>query len=334
MSRRSRQEFPQVLLLASRYDLACDYVIAHLRRKSITYLRLNSEDFSNSAVHLDPIRRRLVIERGEHCYCVTPQRLSSVLFRRPVFLRDYGEDHRSLGERFSRFQWAAFVRNLMLFEDALWINNPTATYKAEHKAVQLSVASNIGFDVPETRVTNSPCPHLLGKRCDCLAIKGLDTVLLRDNGQEIFGFTTFESSRRLQPDVWRSAPATIQAALTNKLDIRVTVIGNRVFAASITVDGNPVSEDWRRYKGDAQFHNFDLPREIAERCRMLVKSLGLVFGAIDLALCDDKYYFLEVNPTGEWAWLVDSAGLPIDEAIADTLSVEVPDCVSSVYKKC
>ncbi len=186
----SEEGQPQVLLIASRYDLTCDYVVAHLRRKSIPYLRLNTEDFTASAVELDPVCRRLVIQRGGRSYCITPQGLRSVFFRRPVFLRDYGDDHRSPAERFSHLQWAAFVRNLMLFSEARWINNPVATYRAEHKAVQLSVAAHLGFAVPPTRVTNSPHPSSLGDGCRRVAVKGLDTVLLRADGYEVFGFTT------------------------------------------------------------------------------------------------------------------------------------------------
>ncbi len=315
---------PQVLVIASRYDLTCDYVIAGLRRRSIPYLRLNSEDLAALAIELDPIRRRLVIQRAGRSYCVTPHGLRSVFFRRPVFLRDYGDDHRSSAEQFSRLQWAAFFRNLMLFNEARWFNDPVATYRAEHKAVQLSTAAKLGFAVPLTRITNSPHPHSFGDGCKRVAVKGLDTILLRADGLEMFGFTTFEATDKLEPDVWRAAPATIQAALVNKLDIRVTVIEDRVFSASITANGAPLSGDWRTQKRNVQFHKFDLPRETAERCQMLVKSLGLRFGGIDLALSGREYYFLEVNPTGEWAWLVDAAGLPIDEAIAEALSREAP----------
>jgi glutathione synthase/RimK-type ligase-like ATP-grasp enzyme len=140
----------------------------------------------------------------------------------------------------------------------------------------------------------------------------------------MFGFTTFEATDKLEPDAWRAAPATIQAALMDKLDIRVTVIEDRVLSASITENGAPLIGDWRTRKSNVQFRKFDLPREIADRCQMLVKSLGLRFGGIDLALSDGEYYFLEVNPTGEWAWLVDTADLPIDDAIAEALSREAP----------
>jgi hypothetical protein len=313
---------PQVLLLASRYDITCDYVVSQLRRRSVRYFRLNSEDLSDSTVELDPIQRRLEIRRKADNYVVTPDCLRSVLFRRPVFLHAYGDDDRLPAERFSRIQWAAFMRNLMLFCEARWINDPVATYRAEQKAVQLSVAAKVGFAVPETRVTNAPHPYLLRDGSHHVAIKGLDTVLLHADGEEIFGFTTFERSAALEPHAWCSAPATIQTALTNKLDIRVTVVEAQVFAASITANGQPIAGDWRTQKNDRRFSKYSLPEEIASHCRRLVELLGLRFGGIDLALQNGEYYFLEINPTGEWAWLVDAAGLPIDAAIADALARE------------
>lgn len=311
--------YPQVLLLASRYDVTCDYVVSQLRRRPVQYLRLNSEDLCDSNVEMDPVRRRLDVEYGGGRYVVTPTSLRSVLFRRPVFLREYGAHDHSPAERFSQLQWAAFMRNLVLFHEARWINDPVATYRAEQKALQLSIAAQLGFAVPETRVTNAPHPDLLRDASGIVAMKGLDTVLLRAGDEELFGFTTFACAEELAPAAWRSAPATIQAALTDKLDIRVTVVEDRVFAASITAKGQPIVGDWRASKAGSHFAQYNLPEEIHRRCRRLVEILGLSFGGIDLALHNGEYYFLEINPTGEWAWLVDAAGLPIDEAIADVL---------------
>ena len=311
---------PRVLLLSSRYDLTCDFVVSQLRQRDVKYLRINSEDLCDSTVELDPIRRRLEISRAGMHAVLTPDNLHSVLFRRPVFLSCYGDDARSAEERFSQIQWAALMRNLMLFHEARWFNNPAATYRAEQKAVQLAVAAQAGFEIPETRITNSPHPDLLLGGSKRVAIKGLDTVMIRDDGQEMFGFTTFEDAASLEPAAWRSAPTIIQAALINKLDIRVTVVEDKVFAACITVDGERITKDWRTHKGNVSFSAYDLPEEIAQRCRRLLKTLGLRFGGIDLALQEGRYYFLEVNPTGEWSWLVNSAGLPIDVAIAEALS--------------
>ena len=97
------------------------------------------------------------------------------------------------------------------------------------------------------------------------------------------------------------------------------MVGGKVFSASVSQGGGSIKGDWRLKKTGAEFQPFDLPSVVAERCVQLTQSLGLVFGALDLALQGEQYFFLEINPTGEWAWLVDQSSLPIDEAIADEL---------------
>lgn len=182
---------PSVLLLASRFDFTCDFVAAALRRRGVEYLRLNSEDLPNCSLTLDPVARRLTGSLNDVQFCITSTSLRSVLFRRPVFLRDYGDDHSSAQDRFIRIQWASFMQNLALFDGARWYNSPSSTYRAEHKAIQLHEAARIGMRVPATVVTNVPsyaCTSLSGPQ---YAIKGLDTVMVREDGDEMFGFTTF-----------------------------------------------------------------------------------------------------------------------------------------------
>ena len=50
-----------------------------------------------------------------------------------------------------------------------------------------------------------------------------------------------------------------------------------------------------------------------------MNKLQLNFGGIDFALVDDKYYFIEVNPTGEWAWLEDVFNGDISKEIVKSL---------------
>ena len=47
----------------------------------------------------------------------------------------------------------------------------------------------------------------------------------------------------------------------------------------------------------------------------MLYDLGLVYGAFDfIRTPDDDLVFLEVNPTGEWAWLEDQLGFPMRDA--------------------
>jgi D-alanine-D-alanine ligase-like ATP-grasp enzyme len=64
----------------------------------------------------------------------------------------------------------------------------------------------------------------------------------------------------------------------------------------------------------------DLPASIAEQCVRLTQSFNLRFSAIDLVLdVEGEYWFLEMNPNGQWAWVESRVGLPISETIVDEL---------------
>ena len=311
---------PQVLLLASKFDLACDYVVSQLRRRGASYFRLNTEDFDQFAIIAFPDEPSVQI-RGEGLEILLEQpQLKAIYFRRGVYPREAYTSQESPDEQLIKIHRSAFMRSFLIFESCLWMNHPVATYQAEHKTVQLATAKRIGFYIPRTVITN----HASGIRAaaqgeETVAIKGLDTVLVRDGDSETFGYTTIMETTAAEQGYLSSAPLVAQQALTEKLDLRVTVVGEQVFCSSVTRTGQPIQGDWRLEKEGSTFRAYELPEEIEKRCIQFTQELGLAFGAIDLAVQDGTYYFLEINPTGEWAWLVDRSNLPIDEAIADRL---------------
>lgn len=312
---------PSVLILASRFDLTCDFVVSALRRLGTKYIRLNTEDLPEISISLDPKRTEIRVKMGGNEFRLSENNVRSVFYRRPVFLRDYGGSPLSPLEQFKRHQWATFIRNFIILRNACWMNHPAATYVAEHKAYQLTVANDIGFDIPETIVANSLESVFRNKAMQHhVAVKGIDTVMVRDGESETFGYTTLTKTTELSQDQVQAAPVVFQEALKHKLDLRVTVVGPDVFAVSITKGGKRIEGDWRCEKTEAHFEPYELPEEVRAKCRNLVSELKLTFGAIDLALGGKSFYFLEINPTGEWGWLVDAAGLAIDESVAVRLA--------------
>lgn len=51
-------------------------------------------------------------------------------------------------------------------------------------------------------------------------------------------------------------------------------------------------------------------------------ELNLNFGGIDLVYSNGRYYFIEVNPTGEWGWLEVKTDMKISSAIKAALCGE------------
>ena len=309
---------PKVLILSNLYDFSTDLVVLSLKDAGVPYLRLNREQLADHYLALDPLAPKLTVRGPSGVYDVG-QDLVSIWFRQPVFLRNTPSVPLSPEEQLERSQWMAFLRGLSVFRGVAWMNPPSATYIAESKPYQLAIAKDCGFKVPETLATND-ASRISETFPDSLVIKSLDTVLLRDGGYDLFIYTILNPGGELAEETVSVVPLLAQEALEEKTDIRVTVVGNEVFAVRILSQGSGIEGDWRVVpKSELEYRDTALNRDIIERCKMLTRSLSLSFAAIDLIETHQGVYFVEINPTGGWGWL-STAERSIDKAIASWLA--------------
>lgn len=308
----------EVLVIADKYDFTTDFVCIELDLRQASYLRLNRDEFHKWKITLDTNTFDISATSDEFKYNISHESLKSIYYRAPIFLRDTNQIN-SLEEQLYSEQWMSFVRNLLMFDKVLWVNNPEKTYTAENKIVQLKKAKEIGFDIPYTIITNTN-DILVDER---YVVKSLDTAFFNIKGKEGFVYSNIIDKEKLESANLNLAPVTIQEYIHPKIDIRVTVVGHDVFATTITSEGKGVDIDWRIVKDNVEFKTISLPQIIKEKCILLLKELGLNFGAIDLLKTpENKFVFLEINPTGEWAWLVHTTNQPIHKSITNLLVME------------
>jgi glutathione synthase/RimK-type ligase-like ATP-grasp enzyme len=118
-------------------------------------------------------------------------------------------------------------------------------------------------------------------------------------------------------------PTLFQQYIAKATELRITVVGNSVFAAEMYTQIDPrTTIDWRRGSPVAVPHRpVTLPPAVERCCLELVHRLGLTFGAIDMVRTPDgEFVFLEINPNGQWAWIEGLTGLQIAKKIAEVLS--------------
>ena len=103
----------------------------------------------------------------------------------------------------------------------------------------------------------------------------------------------------------RLAPGIFQEHIIKKTDIRVTLIGNQLFAAEIhSQDNKDTVTDWRALNTDLLTTPIELPTKIASLCINYIRSYNLNFGVIDLIRTpDNNYIFLELNSTGQFYFI-------------------------------
>jgi len=199
--------------------------------------------------------------------------------------------------------------------------------RAEHKPLQLRLAREVGLEVPPTLVTNDPAEaRSFYEECRGRVVaKMLSSFAVYDReGSEHVVFTNPVTPEDLKDlSGLRLCPMTFQERVEKALELRSTVVGGRVFTASIDSKASErAAHDWRRDGlGLAEeWREYALPREVEERLLALARRLGLNYGAADFILTPEgRHVFLEINPAGEFFWLERRPGLPISAALAELL---------------
>lgn len=313
-----------ILLLTSVLDYSADLVVRQLMKSGAHYVRLNVEDYrlgTECTFSPEMVSTLEVAHAG--ATAIQVRDIQSVYFRCGTSVANFRPSDTEPLANLAATQWNAFVRGLESLPAMQWMNRPSATYRAEQKICQLQEAHRLGFDVPPTIVTNDARKAVDAAKewaCDVVVVKPLDTVLLCEGSLELFAFSEFVRLGDLAEIDIRSAPVIVQRAIHPKIDLRVTVVRNEVFCVRITDEGRGVDGDWRHRHASASFTPYELSATLAGKCRALVRSFGLSFGALDFADDGHRTWFLELNPTGEWGWLVAKAGQEIDVAIVRALT--------------
>lgn len=308
-----------ILIITYKKDYTADYLINKLNGLKIKYYRLNCEDIFKQKISMINNISIVASINGINQF-------DSVWFRR-VTLPDLDLDITEAEYQYYYLELESFLSNLWHSISAnKWLSVPDDIYKAENKILQLKVASLIGFSIPKTLVSydyDEIKSFYLGCNANII-IKPLHSGRI-DESQSRCGqiFTSGISGEDL--DKLRESqplPSIYQENIPKDIEVRVTVVGCRVYAASVDSKANQNTQtDWRKEK--LKFERFSLSDDIKEKCITLVKKLNLNFGAIDLIKKPNgDFVFLEINPNGQWVWIENDTGLKISHAIIDFLTTE------------
>ena len=121
-------------------------------------------------------------------------------------------------------------------------------------------------------------------------------------------------------------PLFAQAYVEKKIEIRIFFLKNQLFPMAIFSQQDDTTRlDYRHYDTEKPNRNvpFALPDAVAERVRTFIEFAQLDTGSIDLILGEDHvYYFLEVNPCGQFSWVSLHCNYYLEEKIAQYLTDE------------
>src|SRR5262249_1555686 len=132
---------------------------------------------------------------------------------------------------------ATFVRDVWNVLPCRWLpGQPAVVHRAQLKASQLRIAAELGLELPPTLMTNSPEEFLdfyrqhNGHIVSKLAGFAFDRVM----GDTFCRYTEVVSKRTVgYAAQLQYCPMILQAYIPKRLELRITVVGQEVFAAEI-----------------------------------------------------------------------------------------------------
>ncbi|MBD0743168.1 ATP-grasp ribosomal peptide maturase [Streptomyces sp. CBMA152] len=315
-----------VLVVTALEDVTADWVIAALNEREVPVVRLDPADIGPALTfgfrigedspawdgRLRTGSREVELGEVAAVYCRRPTPYAARFGHLTAQQRDFctAEARQGLG---------GVLNDL---HTTLYVNHPAAVTAADFKPAQLRRFAELGLTIPATLVTNdieavrkfaAEHEHIIYK-----PFRGLPA------GED--GHTGAIWAQRVNPDSFDTALAVtahlFQAEIPKTGDVRVTVVGTKVFAQKIAAPDGAL--DWRRGNWDELIHApITVPAPVQAALHRYLASFGLVFGCFDFALTGDgdeagHWTAIECNPNGQWGWLPDAPA--ITEAFADILS--------------
>ncbi|WKE64854.1 hypothetical protein PVT67_14450 [Gallaecimonas kandeliae] len=327
----------KILIVTHSDDLHADRLEPLLAARGQSFFRVNLDQFPRDyrlTQHLDHRRHGGMLEHLPSGTELQLDQVGATWMRKPAPYAFLSPDLSPQEAAYARQETDQAMFGWLYSLDCFWMSHPVQMRGAMWKGEQLKRARELGFTVPRSLVSNCPdavrafkaevggdiifkslsSPHLAADEvgdADRIS-QGLPTTLITDDLLE-------------ELDGVRELPCHFQEYVPKAYELRVTLIGDRLFAAKIHSQDDPRTQvDSRDMSAPIRYEATALPAEVAERCRHFVQSYGLNYSALDLIVTpDNDHVFLENNPNGQFLYvdqLVPELGLM--ETLADTLARE------------
>lgn len=312
-----------ILVITERFDPTSDSVIQVLNERQCPVLRWNLDTYPQaSTLTYRASKSGFDGEVGADGRTVSFGDIG-VVFCRASRASGFPADLNAKEREFALRETEGVVNSLSAVTDWRWVNDPRRDAIATRKVTQLAVARRLGLTIPRTVITNDPeTVKSFYAECGGMAIyKALSPAMNLAEGKLLFTSALTED-KLSQIGLIQHTPGIFQELIPKEYEVRLTVVGEKMFAAKIHSQKNERSKiDWRIAALELEHETIELPADIRNKVREFMNEFGLVYGCLDFIVTPEgEYVFLENNPRGQYLWVENFTGMLITEAIVDALS--------------
>lgn len=316
-----------VLILTSEEDVTADLVVTQLTAQGTPLFRVDPEHFPGRV----DLTARVTAGGGVVGHIAAYGRRLPLHEVRSVWRRRPGPPGQGATVQ---AEWVALESERALYgalraTTARWMNHPDAIAQSRYKVWQLETARRAGLRVPDTLFTTVP------EDAAAFAASAGPLIVKSVSGRHPEDPPVTLPTCRVEAGAdfaGVAASATcLQAEVAKVRDLRLTVVGDRMFPCYIEPRGGEL--DWRFLPAEeCSWTIGEIPEEVRAGARRYMAAAGLVYAALDFAVdAHGTCWFLEANQGGQFGFVELATGAPISQAIAEWLghppSAEARGCL-------
>src|SRR5579885_1067685 len=229
---------PTVLVLTQQLDAHADLVIRELHHRNAQVIRFNTADFPHKAtlVARHTTGRTWEGELVVDQHALSLQEITGMWYRRPT-PSEIDPALPPAAQQFAQAEARMAIGGVLRSLSCRWVNRPEKMVAADYKPYQLEMARACGLETPDTLLTNSAhaARQFLAEHPYGIIYKTLSGALVfSESGEPLSIYTSRVSLQDLeQEDSIRQTACLFQEEVSKELELRITVVGEQVFAAEI-----------------------------------------------------------------------------------------------------
>ncbi|NIF07405.1 grasp-with-spasm system ATP-grasp peptide maturase [Chryseobacterium sp. Tr-659] len=299
-----------ILIISKNSDRTTIQVLRWLSTAGKKCIRIHEDEFFEIKV----IKKRIWLK--SHRTGFYPDEITSVWYRRG-------------GINFKRLQYHHASINIHMNEAQHWLEDyviktleskkhiNTQNNAHVNKLVVLEMAKNAGLKVPNYFLAENTDEVML-EQTIVKSITGNVILESINNDEDGIMYTTVVNEAE-KKDFFISF---FQDKIEKEFEIRSFYLNGKIKSMAIFSQKDEQTKvDVRKYNIDKPNRNvpYNLPIDIEEKINVLMRSLNLNSGSLDFIKKGDDYYFLEVNPIGQFGNISADCNYFLEKEIADYL---------------
>lgn len=299
-----------ILILTNSLDTTTDIIIGRIGSHKV--FRFNLDLYKNYSCCITQDTFTISDPTGR---TITEATTDKLYIRKPTHNTELTGDGGS-NEHYAREQLAYILQeiyNIMYARNKICLIEKGAEQRFG-KIMQMRLASQF-FSVPQWQIFWGHNAELSSLASPTI----VKTLKSSFTGDYKILFTRSADSAQLDPQY----PWFIQEQVNAEYDVTVAYVDEKIFAYRLPRNSFS-GADWRQhiYSQALHWEHFRLNPIDEQSINSFMQSAQLKFGRLDFLMKENKLYFLEVNPNGQWAWLDINEETGLFAAIIKQLSPE------------